>query len=165
MSSIRPNGLILFGHGPEKEWLIEGHGGVPDTVVLNLPHATFNGQDAQLEAALKYLHDKIEKEPILDPTPPPYPDKSFPYRPDAPTSGGRPQPDNRQLEVSGILWKSGTNFPNPISPIHHERILLRRLGRNPCIVGVGSARRTPVQRTTSSRIPPGSPQDRPKFAT
>ena len=36
--------------GPEGKWLIEGHGVDPDIVVDNLPHATFEGQDAQLEA-------------------------------------------------------------------------------------------------------------------
>ena len=40
-----------FGvYGPEGEWLIEGHGVEPDIVVDNLPHATFEGRDAQLEA-------------------------------------------------------------------------------------------------------------------
>ena len=82
-------------YGPEKEWLIEGHGVVPNIVVLNLPHATFNGQDSQLEAAVKYLQEKIKKEPILDPKAPPYPDKSFQYRPGAPASGGRPRSDHR----------------------------------------------------------------------
>ena len=38
-------------YGPEGKWLIEGHGVDPDIVVDNLPHATFKGKDAQLEAA------------------------------------------------------------------------------------------------------------------
>jgi len=64
-------------YGPERIWLIEGHGVDPDIVVDNLPHATFKGEDAQLDAALAYLKDNIEKEPVDVPEPPPYPDKSF----------------------------------------------------------------------------------------
>ena len=64
-------------YGPEGEWIIENHGVDPDIVVENLPHATFNGQDAQLDAAFSYLLDKIESDPKTVPAPPPYPDKSF----------------------------------------------------------------------------------------
>ncbi len=64
-------------YGPEGEWLIEGHGVDPNQVVDNLPHATFNGQDAQLEAAIAYLNDKIASEPVVIPEPPDYPDKSL----------------------------------------------------------------------------------------
>ncbi len=65
-------------YGPEREWLIEGHGVDPDIEVDNLPHATFQGQDAQLEAALAFLRQQIEKDPRDIPEPPPYPDKSSP---------------------------------------------------------------------------------------
>jgi tricorn protease len=64
-------------YGPERQWLIEGHGVDPDIVVDNLPHATFNGEDAQLEAAIVYLKKQIQKHPVDIPEPPPYPDKSF----------------------------------------------------------------------------------------
>jgi tricorn protease len=64
-------------YGPEREWLIEGHGVDPDMVVDNLPHATFNGRDTQLEAAIDYLQEQIRKHPVDIPEPPPYPDKSF----------------------------------------------------------------------------------------
>ncbi|MFO7866168.1 MAG: S41 family peptidase [Candidatus Aminicenantes bacterium] len=64
-------------YGPEREWLIEGHGVDPDIVVDNLPHATFKGKDAQLEAAVDYLQEQIRKHPVDIPEPPPYPDKSF----------------------------------------------------------------------------------------
>jgi len=64
-------------YGPEREWLIEGHGVDPDIVVDNLPHATFNGKDAQLEAAIDYLQEQIREHPVDIPEPPPYPDKSF----------------------------------------------------------------------------------------
>ncbi len=64
-------------YGPEREWLIEGHGVDPDIIVDNLPHATFMGQDAQLEAAIAFLQDLIRSDPRDIPDPPPYPDKSF----------------------------------------------------------------------------------------
>jgi tricorn protease len=62
-------------YGPEGEWLIEGHGVEPDIVVDNLPRATFEGKDAQLEAAVKHLQELIAKDPVDVPKPPPYPDK------------------------------------------------------------------------------------------
>ncbi len=60
-------------YGPEGEWLIEGWGVVPDEVVDNLPHATFNGEDAQLEAAIRHLQALIEADPRTMPEPPAYP--------------------------------------------------------------------------------------------
>ncbi len=65
-------------YGPEGSWLIEGHGVVPDIEVDNLPHATFEGKDAQLEAAVAHLLRKLEEEPVEVPRPPPFPDKSGP---------------------------------------------------------------------------------------
>ena len=65
-------------YGPEGEWLIEGHGVDPDEVVDNLPHATFKGRDAQLEAALRHLKRRIAEDPRPVPPHPPYPDKSLP---------------------------------------------------------------------------------------
>jgi tricorn protease len=67
-------------YGPEGEWLIEGRGVEPDIVVDNLPHATFSGEDAQLEAAIRHLQQEIRLNPVDVPPPPPYPDKSFDYR-------------------------------------------------------------------------------------
>ena len=66
-------------YGPEGKWLIEGRGVDPDMVVDNLPHATFEGGDAQLEAAIKYLQEEIQKDPRPVPKAPPYPDKAFKY--------------------------------------------------------------------------------------
>jgi tricorn protease len=66
-------------YGPEGKWLIEGHGVDPDIVVDNLPHATFTGSDAQLDAALKYLEQQIAKDPRPVPKAPPYPNKAFKY--------------------------------------------------------------------------------------
>jgi tricorn protease len=68
-----------FGvYGPEGRWLIEGHGVDPDTVVDNLPHATFGGSDAQLTAAIGYLTRQIREHPIPVPPAPAYPKKGAP---------------------------------------------------------------------------------------
>ena len=64
-------------YGPNGEWLIEGHGFVPDIEVDNLPHATFNGSDAQLQAAIDLLLKKIAEDPREVPPVPAYPDKSL----------------------------------------------------------------------------------------
>ena len=69
-------------YGPEGAWLIEGHGVDPDTVVDNLPHATFQGADAQLDAALSYLRRQIREHPVPVPPAPAYP------RPARPPRGG-----------------------------------------------------------------------------
>jgi tricorn protease len=66
-------------YGAERRWLIEQIGVIPDMVVDNLPHATFRGEDAQLDAAVGYLLDRIEQEPRPVPAPPPHPDLSFQY--------------------------------------------------------------------------------------
>jgi tricorn protease len=61
--------------GPEGEWLIEGHGVDPDIVVDNPPHATYEGKDAQLEAAIAELQAEIKTHPIPAPKVPAYPKK------------------------------------------------------------------------------------------
>ena len=66
-------------YSPEGKWLIEGHGVEPDTVVDNLPHDTFSGDDQQLQAALKLLMQQIKDDPRPAPKHPPYPDKSFKF--------------------------------------------------------------------------------------
>jgi tricorn protease len=63
-------------YGPEGAWLIEGHGVDPDSVVDNLPGATYRGHDAQLDAAIGYLRAEIKAHPTPVPPPPAYPDKS-----------------------------------------------------------------------------------------
>ena len=78
---LSDNGLarapMIGVYGDNGKWLIEGHGFEPDIEVDNLPHATFNGQDAQLDAAIKYLQKLIKEDPREVPAPPAYPDKSF----------------------------------------------------------------------------------------
>jgi tricorn protease len=78
---LSDNGLarapMIGVYGDNGKWLIEGHGFEPDIKVDNLPHATFNGKDAQLDAAIKYLQKLIKEDPREVPAPPAYPDKSF----------------------------------------------------------------------------------------
>lgn len=62
--------------GPEGKWLIEGHGAEPDIEVDNPPHATFKGEDAQLQAAIDHLQKLIKEKPVEMPKPPPHPNKS-----------------------------------------------------------------------------------------
>lgn len=64
---------------PNGKWLIEGHGVDPDIVVDDLPHATFTGGDAQLQAAIHLLQQEIQADPRPVPPHPPYPNKSFHY--------------------------------------------------------------------------------------
>lgn len=77
---LMDNGLCTaaeFGvYGPEGQWLIEGSGVEPDEVVDNLPHATFLGGDAQLQAAIRHLQEMIAKDPRPVPPIPSHPDKS-----------------------------------------------------------------------------------------
>jgi len=80
--------------GPEGKWLIEGHGVEPDIVVDNLPHATFDGKDAQLEAAIAYLQSEIKAHPVPPVTVPKYPDKSL-HSPAAPPTGAGGNRANR----------------------------------------------------------------------
>jgi tricorn protease len=64
-------------YGPEGKWLIEGHGVDPDKVVDNLPHRTFEGEDAQLKAAIDHLQEQIRLKPVNVPPAPDHPNKSF----------------------------------------------------------------------------------------
>ncbi len=59
-------------------WLIEGRGVSPDIAVVNPPLATFNGADAQLDAALKYLEEKMAAEPLRSVTPQTIPPRGEP---------------------------------------------------------------------------------------
>jgi len=52
-------------------WIVEGYGVAPDYEVENPPHSTFEGSDAQLEAAIALLKERIAQEPVrpLQPRP------------------------------------------------------------------------------------------------
>jgi len=63
-------------YGPEGQWLIEGHGVDPDIQVDNTPHQTYEGQDAQLRAAVQELRKEMREHPSPVPPAPAYPDKS-----------------------------------------------------------------------------------------
>jgi tricorn protease len=67
-------------YGPDGIWLIENHGVEPDQVVDNPPHATYEGDDAQLSAAIDLLKQQIKDDPRPVPQHPPYPDKSFKFQ-------------------------------------------------------------------------------------
>jgi tricorn protease len=73
IATAAENGVYADG-----KWLIEGHGVEPDIVVDNPPNETFNGKDAELEAAVAYLKKLMAEKPVSAPKPPPYPDKRFP---------------------------------------------------------------------------------------
>jgi tricorn protease len=45
-------------------FITEGEGISPDIEVTNMPVATFNGKDAQLEAAISYLQERIKEAPV-----------------------------------------------------------------------------------------------------
>jgi len=62
--------------GLESDWIIEQHGVDPDVVVDNLPRATYDGTDAQLDAAVRLLLDDLEKNPLPKVTAPRYPVKA-----------------------------------------------------------------------------------------
>jgi tricorn protease len=90
------NGLVDRGiasaaeigvYGPERKWLIEGHGVDPDSVVDNEPHSTFLGKDAQLDAAIAYLQAEIKAHPVVIPAAPDYPKKAL-----VPVQAGAPKP-------------------------------------------------------------------------
>lgn len=60
-------------YAADGRWIVEGYGVEPDIEVENLPLATFNGKDAQLDAAVSYLREKIKSEPVMDLKPQPIP--------------------------------------------------------------------------------------------
>jgi tricorn protease len=64
---LADNGMVRvaeFGQfAADGQWLIEGVGVVPDIEVDNLPHATFQGQDRQLEVALEMIEQQLKASP------------------------------------------------------------------------------------------------------
>jgi tricorn protease len=70
---------MMGSYGADGAWLIEQIGVIPDIVVDNLPHATFNGEDAQLDAGVAWLLQRLDEAPVAVPDPPAYPDLRFDY--------------------------------------------------------------------------------------
>ncbi len=61
-------------YGRQSEWVIENHGVDPDIKVATDPGQLMAGHDAQLQAAIDYLMDKLKQHPGgLPPPPPPLP--------------------------------------------------------------------------------------------
>jgi tricorn protease len=71
------NGLMRAGETgqilADGRFIVEGIGVSPDIEVDNAPRASFNGGDAQLDAAIALLKQKIAEKPKLRPKPGPYP--------------------------------------------------------------------------------------------
>lgn len=67
-NSLSDNGMIRAAESAQfsmdGRWLVEGIGVIPDVEVDNLPHATFLGQDQQLETALQILMKRLQEQPV-----------------------------------------------------------------------------------------------------
>ncbi|WP_427453870.1 S41 family peptidase [Litorimonas sp. WD9-15] len=61
-------------YSADGSWMIEGKGVAPDIEVENPPIAAFEGEDAQMKAAIDYLEEKIESDPIPELKPKPLPE-------------------------------------------------------------------------------------------
>ena len=74
---LADNGMARVAELPvfaeDGRWITEGLGIAPDIEVDNLPYATFMGEDAQLDAAIEYLQQRIEQRPVKPLTPKAYP--------------------------------------------------------------------------------------------
>lgn len=67
---------------PQEGWIVEGPGAVPDMLVEQDPAEVMAGRDPQLDAAIAILKERIAKDPVERPSPPPFPVISPPV-PDA----------------------------------------------------------------------------------
>jgi tricorn protease len=68
-NTLSDNGMVRAAENAQFDakdgrWLVEGVGVTPDIEVDNPPHATFKGEDKQLDAALSYLQKKLKEQPI-----------------------------------------------------------------------------------------------------
>lgn len=70
-------------------WIIEGYGVAPDIEVENLPHATWRGEDAQLERAVTELLRLLGTEPVHRPAGEDIPPLGTPGRDVVPPGGAR----------------------------------------------------------------------------
>ncbi|MBI3716028.1 MAG: PD40 domain-containing protein [Betaproteobacteria bacterium] len=69
---------VFVSEARENRWIVEGVGVEPDMDIDNPPYATFKGEDAQLETAIRLLMDKMAREPVPEPKLPPYPARAKP---------------------------------------------------------------------------------------
>ncbi|MES2070543.1 MAG: S41 family peptidase [Pseudomonadota bacterium] len=65
---LADNGMVRVAENgqfaADGRWLIEGIGVLPDVEVDNPPHASFMGEDRQLEVALQLLEKKLKEQPV-----------------------------------------------------------------------------------------------------
>lgn len=66
-NSVTDNGMARVAEYPQYamdgRWVVEAHGVEPDIEVSNLPYATYQGEDAQLEKAISYLKEQLIQSP------------------------------------------------------------------------------------------------------
>lgn len=67
---------VRFYH-PERGWIIENEGVVPDIEVINNPADYYANRDPQLDKAIEVLLDEIRDNPVQRPSVPPYPDNTM----------------------------------------------------------------------------------------
>ncbi len=60
----------------DSKWTIEGHGVDPDIDVVEDPARMADGEDPQLDAAIRYILEELETNPHVVPPMPEYPDRS-----------------------------------------------------------------------------------------
>ena len=58
---------------PDGRWLVEGAGVAPDIDVINPPHATWRGEDAQLKRSVEVLLEQLRESPVIVPQAEPIP--------------------------------------------------------------------------------------------
>lgn len=63
----------IAGYRANGRWLTENWGIEPDIQIDNLPYSTFSGSDSQLDKAIQFLLEKLEKEPVETPARPDFP--------------------------------------------------------------------------------------------
>lgn len=82
MNRLVDNGMARVAEFPQYamdgRWIVEASGVTPTMEVDNLPYETFNGKDAQLEAAIQYLKSEMKKSPILPLKAQPFPKRPMP---------------------------------------------------------------------------------------
>ncbi|MFO7532396.1 MAG: hypothetical protein R6W93_08020, partial [Candidatus Limnocylindrales bacterium] len=60
-------------YSPDGEWVVENEGVTPDIEVELEPADMARGIDAQLEKGIEVLLERIERDPPVPPTHPPFP--------------------------------------------------------------------------------------------